>query len=71
MDHFHKHEHLFVRQIANSNVAASWIEREKNLSTIGATHLRSTSGLEGTPPGVFTVTGWDRVPSPFLVRAAT
>ena len=33
--------------------------------------MRSTSGLEGTPPGVFTVTGWDRVPSPFLVSAAT
>ena len=46
-------------------------KRERNLSTIGGTHLRSTSGLEGTPPGVFTVTGWDRVPSPFLVRAAT
>ena len=35
------------------------------------THLRSTSGLEGTPPGVLTLTGSDRVPSPFLVSAAT
>ena len=38
---------------------------------INDTYLRSTSGLEGTPPGVLTVTGWDLVPSPFLVRAAT
>ena len=35
------------------------------------TYLRSTSGLDGTPPGVFTLTGSDLVPSPFLVRAAT
>ena len=33
--------------------------------------MRSTSGLEGTPPGVLTLTGSDRVPSPFLVSAAT
>ncbi len=31
----------------------------------------SAWGLEGTPPGVFTFTGSDLVPSPFLVRAAT
>ena len=35
------------------------------------THFKSTSGLLGTPPGVFTLTGSDRVPSPFLVKAAT
>ena len=28
-------------------------------------------GLEGTPPGVLTFTGWLLVPSPRLVRAAT
>lgn len=34
-------------------------------------HLRLTVGRLGTPPGVLTVTGWLRSPSPLRVSAAT
>ena len=43
----------------------------KNVNECWRTYFTLTWGLLGTPPGVLTVSGGERSPSPFLVRAAT
>ena len=39
--------------------------------TVIVSYLRSIFGLDGTPPGVRTLTALLRVPSPLRVKAAT
>ena len=57
--------------LVDFSIFKKYMSIKKMLLKIINSYFISAWGLEGTPPGVFTFTGSDLVPSPFLVRAAT